>query len=109
MRFDSGVQKYSNKHQFDHNYSGLQDFFLLLWLYKFAKIYQIQLQVKVFEIWNPPRRSELQNSELAQKEKIWCASRTRVNLQHIGNSKCIKFVLQLKVYPFLVEMPSDVF
>jgi hypothetical protein len=85
-------------------------FFLLPWLYMFAKIYQIQLQVKVFEIWNPPRRSKLQNSELAQKEKIWCASRTRVNLPHIGNSKGIKFVLQrffltiLKVYPFLVEI-----
>jgi hypothetical protein len=37
-------------------------------------------------------------------------SRARVNLPHIGNSKCIKLALQrffltiLKVYPFLVKI-----
>jgi hypothetical protein len=44
------------------------------------------------------------------KKNLIRYSRARVNLPHIGNSQCIKFVLQrfcltiLKVYPFLVEI-----
>jgi hypothetical protein len=38
-----------------------------------------------------PRFSCRQQKSL-KKKKIWCASRARVNLPHIGNRKCIKFV-----------------
>jgi hypothetical protein len=31
---------------------------------------------------------------ISLSKKIWCASRARVNLPHIGNCKCIQFVLQ---------------
>jgi hypothetical protein len=39
-------------------------------------------------------QSPIQTDFETFKKKIWCASRARVNLPHIGNSKCIKFVLQ---------------
>jgi hypothetical protein len=41
-----------------------------------------------------PGKSKPTRCMAMSMSKIWCASRARVNLPHIVNSKCIKFVLQ---------------
>jgi hypothetical protein len=83
---------------------------LVLWWNSLNKISRSQF---VWDMGGTPRtqnfeillRSYLLNAKVLYKKainfvlwgnllkKIWCASRARVNLPHIGNRKCIKFVL----------------
>jgi hypothetical protein len=48
--------------------------------------------LKQFEFFNK-KNYEKSVQFINWAKKIWCASRARVNLPHIGNRKCIKFVL----------------
>jgi hypothetical protein len=68
-----------------------------------------KIGVLKFQIWLD---FPIKNHEHEQKrnKKIWCASRARVNLPHIGNRECFKFVLKkssfnLSKSEFVWEVP----